>query len=269
FIGEQPQRHALETLDVSSVVPERYKLTDIYILYTLVKPEELTANILPTSSTTAQTLITQTVPHPAPTRPADSKCPTVTRTATVCRHCATPECAVLSSMTRRCDCPWPAASVTVAWPCGVDGKCAGVKGLGCTTTYRWARPTSVCPANLDPPNKPRPKPVRPDQGAGCTTPPKLTVTTPPTMTRPTATPASCSTRVTVEEYPQSCSCVSDFCIRDDLVTLPCGCSSLKIATATRILACPTSSSCTRCFTGFPFTETQPCNTGTSSSMRTY
>ncbi|TLD16237.1 uncharacterized protein PgNI_00561 [Pyricularia grisea] len=178
-------------------------------------PIRLTNNTLPTSSATAQTLITRTVPHPAPTHSTDAKCPTVTRTATVCRHCTTPECAVISAMTRRCDCPWPPASVTVAWPCGADGKCAGVKGLGCTTSYRWARPTSVCPANLDPPNKPRPKPMRPDEGAGCTAPPEPTVTSPPTTaTQPTVTSASCSTLVTVEEYPQSCSCVSDFCIRD-------------------------------------------------------
>ncbi|TLS23693.1 uncharacterized protein PpBr36_06609 [Pyricularia pennisetigena] len=226
-------------------------------------------------SVVSGTLTTRTVPQPASTRSAaNPECPTVTRTATVCRRCVTPECAVLSTKTRRCDCPWPPASVTVAWPCGTDGKCAGVKGLGCTTSYRWARPTSACPANLDPPNKPRPKPVQPGGGMGCTAPPQPTVTSPPTTTTttttaaPTVTPALCSTEVTVQEYPQSCSCVSDFCIRDNLVTLPCGCSRLDIATATSTLACPTNSSCTRCFTAFPFTETQPCSSGSLALART-
>ncbi|KLU84640.1 hypothetical protein MAPG_03680 [Magnaporthiopsis poae ATCC 64411] len=168
-------------------------------------------------------------------------CPTVTATATVCSTCLRWDCAFFTTVSNRCDCPAAVPTVTTSFPCG-DGA-AACAGVGCYTTYRWANPPEGCA-------QARRNVVLGEEAAA------------PVVT-PAAT-ASCSTVVTVSTFPESCSCTSGFCVRDKIVTLPCGCSRLDVATATETLKCPSSgSTCQQCYTGFPFTETQACGAATA------
>ncbi|KAK0639924.1 hypothetical protein B0T16DRAFT_432486 [Cercophora newfieldiana] len=86
---------------------------------------------------------------------------------------------------------------------------------------------------------------------------------PPTTTTPTTTslPASCTTVPTQTFYSTSgCAlkCATGFCVRDDAVTIPCGCTSVAIHPTT-ITVCPTTTPCYQCYTGWgTFFVTQSC-----------
>ncbi|KAL7945013.1 hypothetical protein V8C42DRAFT_324315 [Trichoderma barbatum] len=75
-----------------------------------------------------------------------------------------------------------------------------------------------------------------------------------------ASPSNCVPTVTITTRPgisEGCTfnCSNDFCIRDEFVTLPCGCSQAAGVVTNTVTACATSSPCWNCHTGFPFTTT--------------
>ncbi|KAL6887463.1 hypothetical protein HDV57DRAFT_360951 [Trichoderma longibrachiatum] len=75
-----------------------------------------------------------------------------------------------------------------------------------------------------------------------------------------ASPISCLPTVTITTRlgtSEGCrfNCSSDFCILDNVVTLPCGCSQAAGVITQTVTACATSSPCWNCHTGFPFTTT--------------
>ncbi|KAK3368757.1 hypothetical protein B0H63DRAFT_515285 [Podospora didyma] len=96
----------------------------------------------------------------------------------------------------------------------------------------------------------------------------VTVDTTPTPTI-TSLDASCTTTPTQTFYSTSgcaLTCSTGFCVIDAAVTVPCGCSSLEIRTAT-ITICPTRTPCYQCYTGWgTFRETATCPPTTSPSL---
>ncbi|TFB02576.1 hypothetical protein CCMA1212_005281 [Trichoderma ghanense] len=82
----------------------------------------------------------------------------------------------------------------------------------------------------------------------------------PSRVHAQASPISCVPTVTITTRPgtgEGCkfNCSSDFCIIDNVVTLPCGCSQVAGVVTHTSTACATSTPCWNCHTGFPFTTT--------------
>ncbi|KAL7796709.1 hypothetical protein V8C37DRAFT_371238 [Trichoderma ceciliae] len=144
-------------------------------------------------------------------------CPTVTSTSTYCSTCIRPFCLVESTITRQVGCAAAIPTVYTGYPC--YGPCPG----GCGTTY-------------------------------------VTKESDETTAPPFVSSSSCVPTVTVTTRPGisggcAFNCSGDFCIIDNFVTLPCGCSQAAGVVTKTITACATSSPCWNCHTGFPFTTT--------------
>ncbi|KAL7957683.1 hypothetical protein V8C34DRAFT_284932 [Trichoderma compactum] len=154
--------------------------------------------------------------HPLAVATQEKPCPTVTSTTTHCSTCLRVLCLIESTITPQAGCAAAVPTVYTGYPC--CGPCPG----GCGTIY-------------------------------------ITQSEEPTTPAP-ASPTSCVPTVTVTTHPgtsDGCkfNCSSEFCIADNFVTLPCGCSPAAGVVTKTVTACAASSPCWNCHTGFPFTTT--------------
>ncbi|AEO71609.1 uncharacterized protein THITE_2021175, partial [Thermothielavioides terrestris NRRL 8126] len=93
----------------------------------------------------------------------------------------------------------------------------------------------------------------PSSSTPTATPSTSTSTSTSTHAGPETLPASCTYRPTATWYATSGCAIpcatSPFCIADDYVVLPCGCSRAAVSPTT-VTICPTRSPCYQCTTGW-------------------
>jgi hypothetical protein len=165
-----------------------------------------------------------------------ASCPTITSTTRYCGRCQVPGCLGLKTIKRDCGCPTAVPTKYTTHDCKT--KCP----TGCRDTlYVFQGPSTSCSAT--------------------TTTTKTATTTTTTTTTSEEDASSCVPTVTITTRPGiegGCgfNCSSDFCILDQFVTLPCGCTTAPGVVTRTVTACATASPCWNCHTGFPFTTTR-------------